>query len=258
MQKLLFEQLFTRDKSVIGMIHVPEKERTSQLMRALGDLEILQKYVDGVIVENYGWGYCNANVASRETAEILREITEAVVRKAKVPVGINVLPNDCDQAFRIADETGARFVQMDHVTGDFVGCTSVNPRTLSQLRRCYPEILLFGGIHPKYYELIDPCTSITESALKAMKLCDAIVVTGEYTGGATSLNDLRIVKQAVGNHPVIVGSGLNSRNAKDQLAIADGAIVGTAFKVNGVRPNGYINEDLVIEVMNTVEKIRKL
>jgi hypothetical protein len=258
MQKILFEQLFSRDKPVIGMIHVFPGDRSSQLIRALRDLESMQSYLDGVMVENYGWGYHDANIATHETAEILREITEAVVRKARIPVGINVLPNDCDKAYRIANETGARFVQMDHVTGDFVGCKSVNPRTLSQLRRCYPEILLLGGIHPKYYELVDPCTSITESALKAMKLCDAIVVTGEYTGGATSLKDLRIVKRAVGNHPVIVGSGLTARNAKAQLFVADGAICGTALKVNGVQPDGYADKDLIIAVMKEVEKVRRL
>lgn len=257
-KETLFKQIFEKNKPIIGIIHVFDEDKSYQLIQALQDLEILQRYTDGVIVENYGCGYFNANFATREMAETLYKITAAVVRKAKIPVGVNVLPNDYEYAFRIARQAGARFVQMDHITGEFVGCRSVNPKEFSAFRNCYPRIALLGGIHPKYYELADPDKSIADSAMDAIGLCDAIVVTGEYTGGAASLKDLELVKLVAGDYPVLVGSGLSAKNVKEQFVIADGAIIGTAFKAHGVQPNEPVDEDLVVELMNEVEKIRKI
>ena len=189
-------------------------------------------------------------------ASRLLEITQAVIQKANIPVGINVLPNDYWKAFHIAGVTGARFVQLDHVTGQFVGCKQVNPKELLKIRRLHPEVALLGGIHPKYYRLANPCTSISESAISAMALCDAVVVTGDYTGGAVKLEDLMLVKHAIGAHPVLVGSGLNAQNAKDQLFIADGAIVGTSTKKRGVQKGEPVDEDMVKKLMKEVAKLR--
>lgn len=256
MNEMLFKKIFTKKKPIIAMIHVFEDEESRQIAQALEDLLKLQPHVDGVIVENYGWGYLDSNTATEETAKTLFKITEAVIKKAKIPVGINVLPNDYEKAFRIAGLTGASFVQLDHVTGEFVGCRPVNPKDLLTVRRRYPKIALLGGIHPKYYELVNQCTSISESALNAMTLTDAVVVTGEYTGGATRLEDLRIVKQMIGEHPLIVGSGLSAKNAESQLYTADGAIVGTAFKRRGVRKGEPVDVKMVKELMNEIEKLR--
>ncbi len=244
-------------KPIIGMIHIFEGERKKQLDQALKDLNRLELYVSGVIVENYDCGYLDSNLATEKMAETIAGITRELVEIAVVPVGLNVLPNDYEKAFSIAGEVGASFIQLDHVTGEFVGCRSVEPRHLLAIRQKYPDIALLGGIHPKYYQLVNPDTPIAESATWAMLLADAVVVTGEKTGGETKIEDLKTVKKAVGYHPVFVGSGLNVNNAQAQLAIADGAIVGTAFKKNGVVPGEPIDVDMVINLMTEVEKVRQ-
>ncbi len=152
--------------------------------------------------------------------------------------------------------TGAQFIQVDHITGDFVGCQSVDPEHLLACRNKYSSIVIFGGIHPKYYRLKELSTPITESAAKAEILADAVVVTGEYTGGETSLKDLRLVKKAIVDHPLIAGSGVNVRNVRAQLIITDGAIVGTAFKKKGVQPGEPPDVELVEKFMGEVEKVR--
>lgn len=256
MAKSLFKKIFKAEKPIIAMLHVFEGRKQDQTRQVLEDLKILQQYVDGVIVENYGFGYFDPNNATRETANRLLEITEAVMQLANIPVGINVLPNDYWKAFHIAGSAGARFVQLDHVTGRFAGCKPVDSKELLKIRRLHGEVALLGGIHPKYYRLMDPCTSISESAISAMALCDAVVVTGDYTGGAAKLEDLMLVKHAIGAHPVLVGSGFNAQNAKDQLSIADGAIVGTSTKIHGVRKGEPVDEDMVKKLMKEVAKLR--
>lgn len=238
------------------MLHIFEGKKHDQMTQALEDLEKLQPYVDAVIVENYGCGYFDSNNATKETGTRLLEIIWAVMEKATIPVGINVLPNDYEKAFCIASRSGAKFVQLDHVTGDFVGARSVNPKKLLSVRRRYPKIALLGGIHPKYYKLLNPCTSIGESAINAKTLADAVVVTGEYTGGAARIEDLQIVKRMIEGHPLVIGSGLTAENAKMQLSIADGAIVGTAFKRKGVCAGEPVDMELVKQLMHEVNKLR--
>lgn len=253
----LFRGLFPKPKPIIAMVHVFEEERQLQLDQALEDAERLrQGGVDGLLVENYGWGYLNSNQATDETAQLLADITVVLAKPGGIPVGINVLPNDYWKSFLVAVCSGARFIQMDHVTGDFDMCEPVDPREFHMTRECYPNIVVFGGIHPKYYELDEPTCSLAECAKKAMTLADGVVVTGQVTGDAATLEDLRMARNALGTHPLIVGSGLTHQNAREQLAIADGAIVGTSLKDGGVRPGNRVSIERVQALMEEVVKLR--
>ncbi|MDD2696666.1 MAG: BtpA/SgcQ family protein [Candidatus Pacebacteria bacterium] len=254
----MFNDIFRVVKPIIAMLHVFEGGKTTQLKQVMEDLDKLSPFVDGLIVENYGWGYQQgSNLATKETRKRIAEITEAVVKATSLPVGVNLLPNDYKGALCVAGSCGAKFIQLDHVTGNFIGCDSVNPEEFLKFRKLFPGIAVLGGIHPKYYTLENPLMPISDSAKKAKPLCDAIVVTGKYTGGEASLNDIRRTKDTVLTHPVLVGSGLNVINVEMQLSFADGAIVGTALKRNGVVPGEPIDENMVKQLIARVEKMRK-
>ena len=256
MENKLFNSIFTVKKPIIGMIHVWAVKKEEQIHQALDDLQKMEDFVDGVIVENYGWGYEDSNLAFDFCFKIIKNLTEIVVKNSKIPVGINMLPNDYIKAFKVADETGCKFIQMDHIVGQFHNCESVNPGEFLEARNKFSNVAVLGGIHPKYYDLIDPQTPIESSADKVKKLADAIVVTGKHTGGETCLQDLKTVKLVIGDMPLIVGSGLNVNNAAVQLKIADGAIVGTALKKGGVVKGEPIDTDLAKRLMKEVEKSR--
>ena len=64
-------------------------------------------------------------------------------------------------------------------------------------------------------------------------MADALIVSGTGTGAPTATADLRAVKAAAPHTPLLVGSGLTAATAAEALAVADGAIVGTALKVDG-------------------------
>ena len=70
-------------------------------------------------------------------------------------------------------------------------------------------------------------------------LADVIVVSGAGTGKATDPEKVRAVKQAAKDTPVFVGSGITSQTIRQFLPHADGFIVGTAFKKNGI-PNSEV------------------
>lgn len=246
-----FREVFAAEKPVIAMLHVWDAS-PEQADAAMRDLDVLSPLVDGVLVENYGWGYQDPNHATPEAQETIARIARDAVANTDMPVGINLLPNDFGAALRVAQETGGTFVQLDHIIGRFQGCRPVDVDYLLSLRDRYPDIAILGGIHPKYYRFEGPEPPIEESAARATERGDAVVVTGSRTGSEADLDELAAVREAIERVPLVVGSGLTPDNASDQLAIADGAIVGSSIKVGGVQPGEPVDRLLVERLMDRV------
>jgi uncharacterized protein len=66
---------------------------------------------------------------------------------------------------------------------------------------------------------------------------DALCVSGLTAGSTTSSSILKMVKEAVPDTLVLANTGLKIENVEEQLQIADGAVVGTTFKYDGVFHN---------------------
>jgi membrane complex biogenesis BtpA family protein len=80
---------------------------------------------------------------------------------------------------------------------------------------------------------------------------DAVIVTGSATGAETAMEDLKIAKSAAGSAYVIAGSGIDARNIAATLRVADGAIVGTSLKRDGITVNP-VDPDRVHALMEAV------
>lgn len=65
-----------------------------------------------------------------------------------------------------------------------------------------------------------------------------------------------MVKNNAGAVPVFVNTGVRAHNAADQLSIADGAVVGTYFKEDGVFENRAV-ASRVGELMAAVTEFRR-
>ncbi|MBT6268734.1 MAG: hypothetical protein HOI88_00075, partial [Phycisphaerae bacterium] len=61
---------------------------------------------------------------------------------------------------------------------------------------------------------------------------DGVIVTGNHTGHAVDLAQLREVRGAT-ELPLLVGSGVTPENVKDMFQYADVAIVGSSIKQGG-------------------------
>ena len=71
-------------------------------------------------------------------------------------------------------------------------------------------------------------------------LADALIVSGAGTGRATDIGQVKKVKYALREPPgaaVLVGSGVDARSVGHFLALADGVIVGSSLKRDGVTSN---------------------
>ncbi len=62
---------------------------------------------------------------------------------------------------------------------------------------------------------------------------DVAIVTGQRTGDSASMDELRAIAAGTAL-PVVVGSGVTQANVGDILAVADGVIVASALKRDGV------------------------
>ena len=63
-------------------------------------------------------------------------------------------------------------------------------------------------------------------------LADTVIVSGTSTGKPTAPQDVRTVKRHAGQAAVYVGSGVDDSSVETLLEVADGAIVGTALKLD--------------------------
>ncbi|MBV9674587.1 MAG: SgcQ protein, partial [Verrucomicrobia bacterium] len=68
-------------------------------------------------------------------------------------------------------------------------------------------------------------------------LADGICVSGAMTGETVNISDLAEVKAVLPDVPVIANTGVKKENVSQILSVADGVIVGTSLKRDGITWN---------------------
>jgi len=241
------------DKPLIGVIHLdllPHQPGCPGFdvvrARALADLRALEDGgVDAVLVENYK-DTSPAPFVGPESIAALAVITRDLLERSAIPVGVNVLPNDYRAACALIGTCGAHFFQLDVFSDRVRTAYSVSSAPPFEVevqawdvrgwrQKLAPDAPLLASVHPKHYALLEE-EPIEESARRAVaEGADVLVVTGSSTGVAPAVDEVVRVKAVAGQVPVFVGSGLCAQNARTLLAVADGAIVGTALKTPDFR-----------------------
>lgn len=237
---------FLNDKPILGMLHLSGSSQDERLAIARQEVDaLIAGGVDAVVVENYFGG-----VDDIET--ILDWLSSA---RPQVTVGVNVL-RDYRKAFELVSRFDVKFIQVDSVAGHLSPSKDATfDQELAELRDRAPVCLL-GGVRFKYQPVLSD-RSLKEDIQIGMTRCDAIVVTGEATGQETDLDKVRQFRQIVGaNFPLLIGAGLTAANCRQQLDVADGAIVGSYFKDN-YRDDGIVDPVHVARIMDIVNDLRR-
>jgi membrane complex biogenesis BtpA family protein len=84
---------------------------------------------------------------------------------------------------------------------------------------------------------------------------DALCVSGLIAGSQTNTSTLRAVKESVEDTIVFANTGVRIDTVEEQLSIADGAVVGTTFKYDGVFQN-HVDVRRVKAFMDKVKEFR--
>jgi membrane complex biogenesis BtpA family protein len=196
--------------------------------------------IDGLVLENYGDVPFTAGRVAVDTACAMKWLAREVRREhPQLPLGINVLRNDCLSALAIAHAVGASFIRVNVLAGarltDQGIIQGIAHELLGERRQIgADDVKVLADVAVKHSAPLAPQSLAEEAAdLAERALADGLIVTGRATGQAAKLADLSEVKSAAAGCPVFVGSGITAENVAEFARLADGLIVGSSLKVDG-------------------------
>ncbi|MFC6864514.1 BtpA/SgcQ family protein [Halomicroarcula sp. GCM10025817] len=252
--------VFGAERPVVGMVHLPalpgapqsEAPRAEIRERAVADAAALEAGgVDALVVENYGDAPFYPDEVPAHVVADMTALTRAVRDAVDVPAGVNVLRNDATAALSVAAAAGGSFVRVNVHTGARLTDQGVVEgrahETLRLRERIDADVAILADVAVKHSApLADrPLDQQVADAIER-GLADGLVVSGAGTGESTAASDLEAVVAARDevdpSVPVFVGSGVTAATVRDLLETADGVVVGTALKRDGVPTNSVARE----------------
>ena len=246
--------LFGTSKPILGMVHCwPLPGAPGYVGNGLDEIidnalrdarALAEGGCDGLIVENM-WDipFRSGGHLPPESIAAHAVVAREVKRAVSLPLGINLVHNGGVACLAIAVAAGASFIRVCMLTGAGVweagswdeGCAADLLRRRKELGA--EHIKLFCDVDKKHsvrFPGIDLATHIEWTRFSGG---DALIVSGKMTGDAPDLEKVRQAKALAGDCPVLIGSGATEANAGAFLSVADGLIVGTSIKEQGVCEN---------------------
>jgi len=193
------------------------------------------------------------------TTATMAALVTQLKSELEIPFGVNVLW-DPVASIDLAVATGAKFVReiFTGVYGSDFGVWNTNSGKVirHQVAVGGQDVRLLFNIVPESAAYLGD-RDIADIARSTVfnNEPDGICVSGLTAGSETSTQTLKIVKEAIPDTFVFANTGVNQDNVADQLAIADGAIIGTAFKEGGSTWNP-VSEKRVKELMAKIKGLR--
>lgn len=235
-----------------GMEQVVEQARTEFLALQEGG-------VDAVMFSNeFSLPYLT-KVEPVTTACMARVIGE-LKSDIKIPFGVNMLW-DPYASLDLAAATGAKFIReiMSGVYASDFGLWDTDPGAIvrHQMRLGLKDVKLLWNIVPEAAKYLAdrPIEQIAKTTVFNNQP-DVICVSGITAGAATDTDVLSRVKEAIPQTAVFANTGCRVNTIEKILSIADGAVVGTTFKKDGLFDN-HVELERVKEFMEKVNQIRK-
>jgi hypothetical protein len=265
---MTLEERFGTVKPVIAMVHFPGLPGRPRHDRAAGrarlvdvvgrDLEVLQDAgVDAVL-------FCNENdipyqlAVGPEIPAAMAAVIGELYPKIRVPFGVNILW-DARASLALARATGAAFIR-EVLTGVYESDMGLVAPSLGDLA-AYRENIgasdvgLFGNITPEFSSALGTRTVAERARSSAFLGLDAILISGPEAGVPFVMSDLRAAKEAAPQTPVLANTGVTAERLAETLAVADGVIVGTSLKIDGITWNP-VDPDRAKRFVDTAREVR--
>lgn len=262
-------EVFDVSKPIIGMCHLPPLPGDPAYDTAGGmgkvlayareEIAALQDGgVDGILISNeFSLPYLTDTepITAISMARVIGEVRSEIT----VPFGVNVLW-DGIASIDLAMATGASFVR-EVFTGVYASDfglwnTDVGKAARHRARMGASSVRLLYNIVPEAasYLADRDLAQLTKSTV-FNGAPDGLCVSGLTAGAATDTSVLARVKENAGAVPVFVNTGVKPSTATESLQYADGAIVGTSLKEDGVFEN-RVDVTRVRQLMDVVRDLR--
>ena len=244
--------LFAHSKPVIGVIHVGALPGTPRGSKSVAELvghatEEAKVYrecgVDGVIIENmHDVPYLKGEVGP-EIVAAMTVIGVEVKSESRLPVGIQILAGANIEAMAVAHAAGLDFIRAEgyayaHVADE--GIIEASAAKLLRYRKMIgaERVQVWTDVkkkHSAHAITADVSLGQTAETVEFMG-ADCVIVTGSVTGEAPQVAYVREAKSHC-HLPVFLGSGITEANIAQFHNEADGFIIGSYFKVDGLWSN---------------------
>lgn len=262
--------LFKTNKPIIAMCHFqplpgdPHFAKDSTMAcvveQARKDLKALQNGgVDGIMFSNEFSNPWLTRVEPITVASMARVIGE-LLSEITVPFGVNVIW-DPKASLDLAVAVGAKFVR-EIISGVYASDfglwnTNAGETVRHQYRIGASDVKLIYNLVPeaaKYLAARDFADIARSTVFNTRP--DALCVSGLTAGTEIDVSILASIKKAVPETVVFANNGVRLENVEEQLALADGAVVGTTFKKDHVFKN-TVDQNNVKKFMDKVKIFRK-
>jgi membrane complex biogenesis BtpA family protein len=242
------QRLWGDKAPIVGVIHLPplpgspgwRGSMDEVITHALEDAgHLITGGLDGILVENFGDAPFFPGAVPPETLTAMAVVVREIAGTAPAPVGVNVLRNDALGAMAVAIAAGGSFIRVNVHTGSMFTDQGLlhgaAHRTLRMRNALGAPIAILADV------LVKHATPTAETTLEGAArdtwlrgLADGVILTGTETGAPVCLGELERVRKSLPPEAKLwIGSGVTPETASDLLAVADGLIVGSAFKAQG-------------------------
>ncbi len=262
--------LFSRSKPVVGVIHVGALPGTPSNTQTVAEFVISAKReasiyrecgLDAVYIENmHDVPYLRGEVGPEIVAAMTAIGTE-VKSESGLPVGIQILAGANVEAMAVAQAAGLDFIRAEgyayaHVADE--GLIQASAAKLLRYRRMIgaTHVQVWADIkkkHSAHAITADVSLGTTAHTVEFMG-ADCVIVTGNVTGEAPRVADVQEAKTHC-RLPVILGSGISADNINEFYHEADGFIVGSSFKVDGLWSN-TVDSSRITKFLSIVNRLR--
>jgi len=266
-------KIFNKDRFAVGVVHCPafpgSPRYDGRPVQDIYDAALrdcaayAEGGIDGLIIENHGdLPFLRPEDIGHETAAFMTAVTIRAIAETGLPTGINVLANAPIPAFAVAAASGASFIRVNQWANAYVANEGLldgeAARALRYRRHIAAQnVAVFADSHVKHgAHAITGDRTISELTRDLEFFdADAVIATGQRTGDAVTDAELTEIKSAT-RLPVLVGSGVTQDNVGRILALANGVIIGSSLKRDGVWWN-EVETPRVAAFMRVVTALRK-
>ena len=265
----MLKKTFGAAKPIIAMVHFPplpgspryDAKRGMQWLvdSCAADIENLKAGgVDALMFGNEG----DRPYLTKATLETVAAMAAAIATLKPMidrPFGVDYLW-DPSATVALGAATGAAFGRevMTGVYDSDMGLWQPDAASALRLRHnlARDDFKLLYNITAEFASPVGS-RSIAQRARSAVfsALADVVVVSGPMTGEGVETSELRAAKSAVKDTPVFANTGVTIDTVEELLSVADGCVIGTHFKRDGITWNP-VDGDRVKRFMDHVGKLR--